>query len=150
MTDAQFAQAIGVLQTSPEHLHQVQIVRQHYPALGSKSILAWDLIRYVSLCRWGYLVGYISDTEAWEHIMPAALRLQQTFESWQDAQSNFLIGREFWSMSQSMQTGSRFRDIYEKFSREGDSPWSMNQWNMDLHVTTPLPIANSVTEQVPR
>jgi hypothetical protein len=146
MTDAQFTRAIGELQTSADQLHQVQIVRQYYPALGSKSILAWDLIRYVSLCRWGYLVGYISETEAWNRMMPAALRLQETFDSWQDAQSDFLIGREFWSKGQSMQSDSSFREIYERLSRESASPWNTNPWDMDLHVATPLSIANGAAE----
>jgi hypothetical protein len=79
-----------------------------------------------------------------------ALRLQQTFDTWQDAQSDFLIGREFWSMGETMQTGSQFRGIYERFSREDNSPWNMNQWSMELHVATALPIANSVAEQLPR
>jgi hypothetical protein len=112
---------------------------QYYSQLGSKSILAWDLVRYVSLCRWGYLAGYISDTEAWDRIMPAALRLQQTFASWQDMQTDFLIGREFWSMSQSMQTGPVYRDLYERFLRETDSPWNLNPWNMDWNVAAPFP-----------
>jgi hypothetical protein len=138
MTDAQFARAVTELQASPQSLHQVQVVRQYYSLLGSKSILAWDLIRYVSLCRWGYVVGYITDTEAWDQMMPVALRLQQTFDSWQDAQTDFLIGREFWSMDQSGQTGPSFRDIYERFLRESNSPWNTNPWNMDLRVGTPL------------
>jgi hypothetical protein len=139
MTDVQFARATIALQASPENLHRVQVVRQYYSQLGSKSILAWDLVRYVSLCRWGYLAGYISDTEAWDRIMPAALRLQQTFASWQDMQTDFLIGREFWSMSQSMQTGPVYRDLYERFLRETDSPWNLNPWNMDLNVAAPFP-----------
>jgi hypothetical protein len=79
-------------------------------------------------------------------MMPAALRLQETFDSWQDAQSDFLIGREFWSKGQSMQSDSSFREIYERLSRESASPWNTNPWDMDLHVATPLSIANGAAE----
>jgi hypothetical protein len=94
----------------------------------------------VSLCRWGYLAGYLSDTEAWNIIMPAALRLQQTFASWQDLQSDYLIGREFWSVEQSKNSGARYRAIYERFLQDSSSPWNLNPWAMDLKVATPLPI----------
>jgi hypothetical protein len=58
-----------------------EVARKYHRSLSGKSLLGWDLIRYIALCRWGYLVGYLSEAEAWDHIMPAALRLQQTFGS---------------------------------------------------------------------
>jgi hypothetical protein len=86
---------------------------------------------------------YLSETEAWDKIMPAALRLQQTFVSWPDLESNFLLGRQFWSMEQSRQTGATYKAIYDEFIEEKDSPWNANDWNMDLQVTTPLPIVEN-------
>jgi hypothetical protein len=56
---------------------------------------AWDLVRYIALCRWGHLAGVLSEAEAWDQITPAAVRLQQTFVSWQDLHGGFLIGREY-------------------------------------------------------
>src|SRR5947208_742465 len=44
----------------------------HYPKLGKKSLLGWDYARYIALCRWGFLVGYLSEQEAWDKIMPVA------------------------------------------------------------------------------
>ena len=140
MTDAQFITVEDELQRYAEQLHRLEIVRQHYRELGGKSILAWDLVRYISLCRWGYLAGYLSEMEAWDHIMAAALRLQQTFVSWRDLQSDFLIGREFWSMEQTRKTGTPFRVIYDRFIDDRASPWNVNDWNMNLHVVSPLSI----------
>jgi Protein of unknown function (DUF1266) len=56
--------------------------------------------------------------------MPAALRLQQTFDSWQDLQSDFLIGREYWSLQQTQLSGARFSAIYERFLKDPVSPWN--------------------------
>jgi hypothetical protein len=78
--------------------------------------------------------------EAWDHIMAAALRLQQTFVSWRDLQRDFLIGREFWSMEQTRKTGTPFRVIYDRFIDDRASPWNVNDWNMNLHVVSPLSI----------
>jgi hypothetical protein len=98
------------------------------------------LVRYIAVCRWGYLAGYLSESEAWDHIMPAALRLQQTFTSWQDLQSDFLIGREYWSLQETQLKGARFHAIYDSFLQNPSSPWNANPWAMDLRVATPLPI----------
>jgi hypothetical protein len=140
LTEREFISIEAAADSNPQVAHQLDIVHKHGRALGQKGILAWDVIRYISLCRWGYLAGYLSDTEAWDLIMPAALRLQQTFASWQDLQSDYLIGREFWSVEQSESNGARYRAIYERFLQDSSSPWNLNPWAMDLKVATPLPI----------
>jgi hypothetical protein len=137
MTELQYVTA---LVRDPSGANRLKVVRQNHRPLGLNGILAWDLVRYIALCRWGNLAGYLSESEAWEHIMPAALRLQQTFDSWQDLQSDFLIGRQFWSGEQTKQTGERFRAIYEHFIADSSSPWNVDPWAMDLGVAKPLPI----------
>jgi len=58
--------ALGPVDTpqDSEERRQVEIATKYYPKFGSKSILAWDYMRYISLCRWGYLAGYFSEEEA--------------------------------------------------------------------------------------
>ena len=126
--------------SAPQERHRLEVVRQNYRRLGQKGILARDLVRYISLCRWGNLAGYLSEMEAWDHIMPAAFRLQQSFSSWQDLQDDYLIGREYWSLQQTQENGERFRRIYEHFIADSSSPWTVNPWKMDLGVAMPLPI----------
>lgn len=58
------------------------------------------------------------------HIMPAAQRLQQTFNSWQDLQTNYLIGREFWSLKQTKKCGAKFQTIFKQLSEDPSSPCS--------------------------
>jgi hypothetical protein len=141
LTEQQFLTVEAAAQSNPRALNQLEITLKNYRALGTKGILAWDLVRYIAVCRWGYLAGYWSETEAWDHIMPAALRLQQTFASWQDLQNDFLIGREYWSLQETQLKGARFHAIYDRFLQDPSSPWNANPWAMDLKVVTPLPIA---------
>ncbi|HKC16595.1 MAG TPA: DUF1266 domain-containing protein [Steroidobacteraceae bacterium] len=141
MDEQEFMAAKAALLTSEQELQQLDVVRQNHRQLGQKGILAWDLIRYIALCRWGFRAGYMSEPEAWDYIMPAALRLQQTFTSWEDLQTDYLIGRKFWSAEQTEGIGNQFQAIYNKFIRHPASPWNVNPWVMDLGVTTPLPIA---------
>jgi Protein of unknown function (DUF1266) len=140
MNELEFMTTKAAVITDRQELNRLEVVRQNHRPLGQKGILAWDLVRFIALCRWGNLAGYLSDMEAWDHIMPAALRLQLTFSSWQDLQNDFLIGRQFWSVEQTQKNGERFRAIYEYFSADSSSPWNVDPWKMDLGVAKPLPL----------
>lgn len=148
MSRAQFKKASADLSTEPDELHRLILVRKTCRPLGRKGILAWDLVRYISLCRWGYAAGYLSEAEAWDRIMPAALRLQQSFRSWKDLQNDFLIGREYWSKTQNDQTGTQFRSIYKRFLNDKGGPWKENPWMTDLNIANPLDITPNDAEQV--
>ena len=140
MNEKEFKAAEAALLEDPEQQHRAQIVRQYHHTLGQSGILAWDLIRYIALCRWGYLAGYLSQTEAWDHIMPAARRLQATFGSWEVLQNNYLVGREYWSLEQTQKNGEGYRSILARFIQDPNSPWNTNPWPMDLGVAMPLPV----------
>lgn len=141
MSDQQFMTALAEDRANGQGSSRLAVVRQNYRQLGQRGILGWDLIRYVSLCRWGYLAGYLSEADAWKHIFPAALQLQQFFTSWQDLQTNYLIGREFWSPAQTQKDGDKFRAVYDRFIRDPGSPWNVNPWSMNLgDSSAPLPI----------
>jgi hypothetical protein len=136
--DEQLAAIRVRLGDNVEAVNQLDVVRAHFEELGSKSILAWDLVRYISLCRWGVLVGYISEGEAWARIMPAAQQLQQTFDSWQDLQKNYLIGREFWSLKETKRCGPKFQAILKRLSEDPSSPWNRIPWNTPLRVSSAM------------
>jgi hypothetical protein len=140
MNEQQLLAVKAELATNPEELHKLEVVTKHHRVVGRNGIAAWDLVRYIALCRWGYLAGYLSEQEAWDHIMPAALRLQEMFGSWQELQSDYLIGREFWSTEQTQANGDRFRVIYAQFVEDPGSPWNVNPWKMNLGVSEPLPL----------
>jgi hypothetical protein len=138
MSEEQFKAAEAAIMADPQQLYSLQVVRKNHRSLGEQGILGWDLVRFIALCRWGFLAGYLSQQEAWDRIMPAARRLQETFRSWDDLQSNYLIGREYWSLEQTQKNGERYRSIFERLSHEQNSPWNMNPWSMSLGVAMPL------------
>jgi len=47
------------------------------------TIKAWDLGRSISLCRWGYNVGFITEDEAWARIFRIARIIQPLYRSWE-------------------------------------------------------------------
>ena len=112
----------------PTFSNRVDMVRKYQKELGPKSILAWDYGRYVSLCGWGYVVGFLSEDEAWRKIMPVAGFLQDTFDSWEDLGRSYVIGREFWSPGK----GTESRRSYANLLNNPASPWNRLPWSMDL------------------
>ncbi len=150
MTDQQYMAALAEDRANGLDTRKLEVVRQNYRQFGQKGILGWDIIRYISLCRWGYLAGYWEVYEAWQHIMPAALLLQRSFTSWQDLQTNYLIGREFWSPTQTEKDGDKFRAVYDRFMSDPGSPWNLNPWSMNLgDKIAPLPIKPDARALIP-
>ena len=118
--------------TDRDRLNELRIAREYYPKLGKKSLVGWDFCRAIFLCRAAYECGYISENEAWYHIMVYAQYLQQTFDSWEDLGRNYIIGRQFWSSKRTHENGSDFNDIYMRLLETPSSPWNTLDWNMDL------------------
>lgn len=129
---SELSQVIAKAATDEELKHQIEMVRHYAPLLGAKSLLGWDYSRYIFLCRCGYACGYLTETEAWDRIMPVAAMLQKTFSSWQELGENYLIGREFWSYDETLKTGGAMRETYRSLLSDCSSPWKANAWGMKL------------------
>jgi len=114
----------------PEFKYKIAVVRKYQDFLDNKSLYGWDVARYICLCRWGYLCGYLTEEDAWEKIMPAARFAQKTFDSWENLGKNYLIGREFWSP----QNDGRYiyEDTYMRLLEAPESPWKKLPWNLSL------------------
>jgi hypothetical protein len=142
LDEAGRAELMAQAENDAEMKHQVEMAVKYGPQLGKKSLIGWDYARYISLCRWGYACGYLSEQEAWDRIMPVAALLQRTFSSWADLGENYLIGREFWSLRQTQESGAAVRAAYDSLLSSPTSPWKENAWDMDLEV---LPSGDSRT-----
>ena len=116
-----------------EMQNKIDIELAYHAKFGKKSLLGWDYSRYVALCGWGYVAGYLSEAEAWEKIMPVAKMLQQTFDSWEDLGNNYLVGRQYWSYQQTTRSGLATQAAYKTLCTSPESPWRRNAWK------TPLP-----------
>jgi len=115
-----------------EARNQITIAQKYGPKFAGKSLVGWDYSRYVALCGWGYVAGYLGEDEAWQRIMPAARLMQKTFNSWKELGENYLIGREFWSVRQTQQNGAAARRAQERLLTDPVSPWVRLPWKLDL------------------
>jgi tetratricopeptide (TPR) repeat protein len=111
---------------------RLNVVRQYGEEFGDRGILAWDLVRYICLCRWGCKVGYISEGEAYQLIMPVAAQLQSTYGSWKQMGQEYLVGRRFWNEQAWSEDESRYEEISRYLLNCKTSPWVSLAWDTRL------------------
>lgn len=117
----------------PEVGSRTDLVLEYGNKFGERGILAWDLCRYICLCRWGYKVGWLSEEEAYERIMPVARRLQSTYGSWKQMGEEYLVGRNFWSTKHYEQDKEKTDRILKELLSKPNSPWVKLPWNLNLN-----------------
>lgn len=54
---------------------------------------AWDYDRLVTVARWSYIAGYISEEEAWKYCETAKNLAQASYNSWQEYFVSHALGR---------------------------------------------------------
>ncbi len=132
MTDAQYQASLSAARNRPEMVRGMKLAREHYRKYRRNSLVAWDYCRYIMLCRWGYMVGFLNEDQAWRRIMPAARTIQAGFHSWAELGEDYLVGREFWSPEETDRTGRIYRNIQTRLVKEPRSAWNQLPWRMEL------------------
>ena len=61
-----------------------------------QDMLAWDLVRVLSIVGGAYMGGIMEYKEAVEIAFEACKRLQENFTSWDDMVANYTLGYQFW------------------------------------------------------
>jgi TPR repeat protein len=117
---------------SSEYRYSVAFVEQNAERIGDKSLIGWDLMRLVSMARWGVTLGYLTEDEVWDWIMPSAQELQRTYGSWADMGEGYLDGRRFWSAQQTRKAGDEFLRKAYWLNSSKYSPWVRFDWDLDL------------------
>jgi hypothetical protein len=106
------------------------VVEMHYERLGKKSLIGWDLSRYIALCRWGYAAGYLTEADAWARIIPTARIIRHTFTSWRElgAPAICIARRSIvcWRTGTARGIGCRGRSISGRRASSGVSSASEN------------------------
>ncbi|MBS1994022.1 MAG: DUF1266 domain-containing protein [Cyanobacteria bacterium SZAS LIN-3] len=112
--------------------NRVKLVREYAPQFRERGLLAWDLGRYICLCRWGYKCGYLSEDEAWRFMMPVAEKIQKSYKSWKQFGEEYLVGRRFWSPTLWKKDEVRSTAILNSLLTSKNSPWVYLPWDTKL------------------
>lgn len=68
------------------------------------TLRAWDYDRLVTVARWCYGVGYITEDEAWSYINFATEQGEKDYTSWRTYLAGVIIGRTIWNESSTMES----------------------------------------------
>jgi len=132
MPNDQYRRALASERGDPARVRMMKIAREHFRKHRRNCLIAWDYGRYVMLCRLGYQAGYLREDEAWQRIMPAAVKIQRGFHSWQEFSEDYLIGREYWSAEAMQRDGKFYGELERWLLRDRGSPWKRLPWSMAL------------------
>lgn len=113
----------------PSVLQAVYFTRRHRDRISTRSLLAWDMARLISIAGWGYHAAWIREGEAWSYILAAAQAVQRSYTSWEELGQHHLLGRELWA---GVWEG-RFARCLLTLLQDASSPWRALPWNVDLH-----------------
>lgn len=129
MTAAQRKALPAKLEPTSELRHRVLLQFAHGETLGDKGIKGFDLVRCMTLVRWGYTAKILTEEEAWMLIMPLAEETQETFSSWSQLGTSYLAGREFWSPGDKHQ--KKAHEVSDALLSSGGT-WTRYEWRLDL------------------
>ncbi|MEN7546444.1 DUF1266 domain-containing protein [Rapidithrix thailandica] len=133
LTDEEYQLQLGKWEAqNPDTAIQWKIVRQYAQVLRYKGIMAWDLGRYISLCRWFALVGYLDEEEAYNRMKPMAHQAKKYFNNWNDWAVNYMIGRQFWSKNLTLSNTDEYMAAYTRLKNNPESPFNTLDWNVPL------------------
>jgi hypothetical protein len=110
---------------------KIALVRANVGLLEGKSLLAWDMGRFVAVVGWGTWAGYVSEAEAWRMLHGAATWVQRTFKSWREYGRHYEFGRYYWSS----EDDPRIDTILKKLNTDPRSPWLELAWTLPLGPT---------------
>lgn len=122
-----------------ELLWQMRAARENRDGIRQVDFLAWDLVRYVWLCRHGVHLGYLEETEARAMLLKPSRMLQRQYRSWQDCAEQFLRARAFWAGGDPGMDDSQeaIRRTIALLRRDPHSPWRLVDWSMPLGEESP-------------
>ena len=128
---------LNTYQLSIKQYNYFKFVLSNWNLFSSRSIIVWDYGRNISLCRWGYDCGYLTEDEAWEKIMYYAKKIQQMYKSWEDYGFDYYMGRVFWASGFGEEINYLIKTdkIYRELISE-NGYWKKLSWNIELEFST--------------
>jgi hypothetical protein len=94
-------------------------------------LTAWDLGRYIIVCQLGFRAGYLTEQEAWDHILPVARRIQLSFNSWEEFAQDYIMGRTYWWASRMRQDENECEQLVATLLSKNGA-WDLIPWNASL------------------
>jgi hypothetical protein len=102
---------IDTLKENRERYEQWKIANCYKIPLRRVGIAAWDIVRYVFLCRTGAAMGLISEKAAWARILEMAPKAQMIFSGWPEYVLSYFAGRQYWLGNSTVDFANEMREV---------------------------------------
>lgn len=130
-------------QLSGDTLTHYTMVQYNWKQWKKKGLLAWDMCRVSHLAQWGYVAGYITIEESQALIEPAAQKIADNFDNWDDVQQNWLDGYALYaSIDAEHPTGTDYEVRQKKYEElKGAQNGESKLYDDSLFTTGILPLS---------
>lgn len=115
-----------------EKYEQYKIANVYKLALKRTGIAAWDIQRYVFLCRLATVNNLLSEDVAWDLILKVAQKTQTMFTSWQEYCLSYFAGRQYWMGNSTADFANEMKEIIKELLVHQDGIWHNLDWNTCL------------------
>lgn len=132
LSDAERERQVESCRDNIELYNEYLIVKNNLAILDNVGIEAWDIGRYVNLCRWGMTTGLLNENEGWRRIIGIAIYAQRRYSGWFHFAVSYITGRQYW---RSLATEDFITDqmaILRRLTGNPKSPWNTLDWDMQL------------------
>ncbi|MEC0372199.1 DUF1266 domain-containing protein [Paenibacillus chibensis] len=111
---------------------ELTIVQHYHGLLPAAGVLAWDLGRAAFIGHLCMEFGLIDPEEAWPFLIHNASLLQQSYASWEEFGTAYIIGRQFWAKSLDPDQTEKHLGTIIGQMQDPNSPWAILPWELKL------------------
>ncbi len=131
--DSTIDEIIEKYMLSEREFNGLKFIKSLNFAPDENTILAYDLGRYVAVCRWGYQCGYINNADAWTKILSVIPVIKKNFNSWEEFGKSYMHGRLFWlALSNDSETEKVLTEkIFKKLITPPKGYWTTIPWDFE-------------------
>lgn len=126
------ARYMASFRQNKDHYEQLKLVNYYKLPLKGAGISAWDIHRYVFLCRMGCVLDLINEEKAWDLILQLAPKAQQMFTGWRQYCLSWAAGRQFWLSNSDVDLADQIRPVVSALLAHPDSIWRDLDWHTIL------------------
>ena len=111
----------------------IHLALTHGHSVGPAGILSYDLARCVPMLRNAYSLSWISEEEMWKHLKIISIKLQQSYQSWEQAGIAYIVGRLFWAKAGlSESTCNDYFGMLKRILINPEHAWNTVDWDTPL------------------
>lgn len=125
---------ISIISSEDPSYKSFQLAKLCKYKLSKSGITAWDIGRYVFLCRSGALLNYITDEEAWEFMAKIGLITQKLYSSWYEYGLAYIVGRLEWLDKLTEENAKKHAKWLHNLILKEGAPWSRVPWDIQLDI----------------